>query len=356
MKRAALAGLAIVAAIAVAVSSAGAAPPTVKTALAKLVQSGAPGAVVLIRNGSKTTVVTDGVAVLATRAPIAADDHFRIGSITKSFVATVVLQLVGEGKLGLDKPVAEQVPGLLPAGSKITIRELLQHTSGLYDYTDSPRLLAPYLKGNLGYRWSPRALLALALSQSTLFAPGDTWSYSNTNYIALGLAVEAVTKHPLGTELATRIFRPLRLTQTTFAVGRAIGNPTAHAYYKGQDITTLSGSWAWAAGAIASTADDVANFYRALLTGKLLPHAQLQAMEHTVVAGGSDYGLGLLEVTTPCGSAWGHNGAVPGYMTFALSSKNGQRQTVVLATTRISTVSAAYGAALNDLVGKAFCN
>jgi D-alanyl-D-alanine carboxypeptidase len=356
MKRAALAGVAIAAAIATGVSPAGAAPPTVKTALAKLVQAGAPGAVVLVHNGSATTVFTDGVAVLSTRTPIAAIDHFRIGSITKSFVAAVVLELVREGKLALDEPIAEQVPGVLPRGSKISVRELLQHTSGLYNYTDSPKLFAPYLKGNLGYRWSPRAMLALALSQSTLAEPGETWSYSNTNYIVLGLAVEAVTKHSLGAELASRIFRPLHLTQTTFAVGREIGNPAAHAYYKGQDITTLSGSWAWAAGAIASTAADVANFYRTLFTGKLLPPTQLRAMERTVVAGGNDYGLGLLEVTTPCGSAWGHNGSVPGYMSYALSSKNGQRQAVVLATTRMSTVSAAYDAALNDLVGKAFCN
>jgi D-alanyl-D-alanine carboxypeptidase len=356
VKRAALAGLALCVLIAGTVTRAGAATPDVQAALAKLVRAGAPGAVVLVRNGDDTTVLAGGVAVLASRQPMTTGDHFRVGSITKSFVATVVLQLVAEGRLVLDRPLATQVRGILPAGSPITVRELLQHTSGLWDYTGEPGFFAPYLKGNLGYRWSPRRLLAIALSHEPLFAPGTDWSYSNTNYLVLGLAVQAVTKHALGDELRTRIFAPLHLGDTRFAADRLIPAPAAHGYYKGIDITTADESWAWAAGANASTAADIATFYRALLSGKLLHPAQLRAMEHTVVAGGNDYGLGLFRTPTPCGDAWGHNGLIPGYRSFALSSKDGRRQAVVLATTRTFPGSSTLSAAFDNLAAVAFCS
>lgn len=355
--RAAVAFVALGAILTVAVNGAGASPPSdVQNALNELVRAGSPGAVVLVRNGDDTTVLAGGVAGLASRQPMTTDDHFRVGSITKTFVATVVLQLVAEGRLVLDRPLATQVPGLLPATSRITVRELLQHTSGLWDYTGEPDFFTPYLKGNLGYRWSPRRLLALALSHKPLFAPGTDWSYSNTNYLVLGLAVQSVTRHALGDELRARIFTPLHLADTSFAADRVIPKPAAHGYYKGVDITTLDESWAWAAAANVSTVADIATFYRSLLLGKLLHPAQLRAMEHTVIAGGNDYGLGLFRTPTPCGEAWGHNGLIPGYMSFALSSKNGRRQAVVLATTRTFPPSSTLSATFDNLAATAFCS
>jgi len=127
--------------------------------------------------------------------------------------------------------------------------------------------------------WAPRPLADIGLSHPPLFKPGTHWSYSNTNYVLLGLIVEAVTNDRLGNELVKRIIHPIGLHDTTFATGRQVAAPAAHGYYQGKDITALSGSYAWAAGAIVSTASDLDRFYRALLTGKVVPAAQLKAME-----------------------------------------------------------------------------
>jgi CubicO group peptidase (beta-lactamase class C family) len=241
---------ALLLALAVAASaSAGPPPPhaNTKAALAALVRAGAPGAVIALRSGSSLTVLEGSFSDPRTHRLVRAGDHFRIGSITKIFVATVVLQLVAEGRLTLADTVEQRLPGLVPGGDRITLRELLQHTSGLYDYTDDPRTFAPYLGGKLAYAWKPRDLLAIAVSHKPLFAPGARWSYSNTNYLLLGLIVEAVTKDSLGGELARRIFRPLGLRQTRFEPGTHVAAPAAHGYYKAVDVTGLNGSAYWAA-------------------------------------------------------------------------------------------------------------
>lgn len=325
-------------------------------ALEALVGAGAPGAEVLIEDGSSTTVILAGFADPQRKEPVLATDHFRVGSITKSFVATVVLQLVAEGKLSLADTVEQRLPGLVPKGNGITVRELLQHTSGLYDYAADARVYSPYLQGNLGYSWTPRRLVAIAVSHKPHFRPGARWSYSNTNYLLLGLIVEAVTRDTLGNELRRRIILPLGLHQTSFEAGPHIAAPAAHGYYNGIDVTTLSGSPYWAAGAIVSTAADVARFYQALFGGKLLHPEQLKAMETTVNAGASDYGLGLEETSTPCGKAWGHDGLVPGYTSFARSSRDGRHQIVVLSTSTTLPSGRKVQVALDKLVATAFCD
>src|SRR5205823_2096523 len=151
-----------------------------------------------------------------------------------------------------------------------------------------------------------------------LFRPGARWSYSNTNYVVLGLIVEAVTKHSLADELTRRILRPLTLHGTRLGADRSMGSPAAHGYYKGHDVSTLSFSFAWGAGSMVSTAGDVARFYQALLGGRLLRAPQLKLMERTVDAGGADgYGLGLWQRNLTCGEAWGHPGLAVGYTSFA---------------------------------------
>ena len=139
------------------------------------------------------------------------DNHFKIASLTKTYTATVVLQLVGEGKLSLDDTVEQRLPGVVPNGGKITIRQLLNHTSGLADFESDPRYLKPYLSGNFGYYWAPRQLVRMGVSHKPLFAPGTRWSYSNTNYVVAQLIVEKVTGKTLGAELKRRIFQPLGL-------------------------------------------------------------------------------------------------------------------------------------------------
>jgi D-alanyl-D-alanine carboxypeptidase len=354
----ALAAAVLVAAVAVAAAQADRSPfADTHASLTVFLRQGGVGAEVLIRKGASTTSFGGGLANRQTRAAVRAADHFRVGSITKSFVAGVVLQLVGERKLSLEDTVEQRLRGVVPNGNAITIKELLQHTSGLYDYLDDSQVFAPYLHGDLGHVWAPRQLAAIGLSHPPLFEPGAHWSYSNTNYVLLGLIVEAVTKDTLGNELVKRIIRPLGLHDTTFATGRRIAPPAAHGYYQGTDITTLSGSYAWAAGAIVSTASDLDRFYRALLTGKVVPVAQLKAMESLTPTGlGDSYGLGLLRETTSCDAGWGHNGLVPGYASWALTSKDGRHSAIVLTNVNTFPLSPNLGAALADLAKTAFCD
>jgi D-alanyl-D-alanine carboxypeptidase len=302
---------------------------------------------------------------VAEKTAVRASDRFRIGSVTKTFVATVVLQLVAEGKLSLDDTVEQRLPGLVPNGRRITVRQLLNMTAGLYDYLmDGDRtVLKPYLAGNLTYTWTPRRLVEIAVSHPLKFAPGADWSYCNTCYIVLGLIVERATGHPLATELRRRIFAPLHLRGTTFDVAPRIAGRYAHGYEldgaRLVDVSVFSPSVGWAAGAIVSTADDVARFYRALLGGRLLRADLLRAMETTVdarsVAPGVRYGLGLAKVPLPCGVAWGHAGGIPGYATWAFSSKDGRHQ-IVLVATREESLSTRASVALERAVATAYCS
>jgi D-alanyl-D-alanine carboxypeptidase len=314
--------------------------PALQRALDELVAAGAPGVIALVRDGDRTFRLSSGYGNLATKAPFRSSDRVRIASLTKSFVATVVLQLVGEGTLSLDDTVERWLPGLIPNGDAITVRELLNHTSGIYDSQTDPKVLAPYLNGNFTHVTALHTLIQIAAAHRLLFAPGSKWSYSNTNYYLLGMIVKAATGDSIGSELRRRIFEPLRLRHTTFPTSPRIAGPHAHGYFLLNkpplvDVTIFSPSLFSAAGAIVSTADDVARFYRALLSGRLLKPGLLKSMETidrvTIDASGSGYGLGLSrEGHLPCGDAWGHDGDVPGYLTIAFNSKDGSRQIVVV--------------------------
>jgi len=332
----------------------------IQDALTQMVEEGAPGAVVAFRDGSRTLRLAGGFADTARKRPMSVDDRFRIGSVTKSFVAVVVLQLVGEGKLSLDDTVERWLPGLVPNGDKITVRQLLDHTSGLYNYTDDKRLLAPYLRGNLTYAWSPKRLVGLATDHPPRFAPGTSWSYSNTNYIVLGLIVQAVTGNTLGHELRRRIIDHLGLRQTSFDTQARIRGPHAHGYTivggpKARDVSVVSPTWAWAAGAMVSTADDLLRFYRALLRGRLLEPDLLRQMETTVDTGSGIVrdGLGLFRTRLRCSLAWGHNGDFPGYLTNVLNSRDGRRQLVVLVND--DTLPALADQSLQQLLFSGYC-
>ena len=183
-----------------------------------VVDAGVPGVAVYVRDKGQTTVVSRGYDDVVAKRPMSARDRFRIGSVTKSFVAAVVLQLVDEGKLSLDDNVEQRLPGLVPNGSAITIRQLLSHRSGLFDYVRDRRILAPYLKGDLDHVWTPLQVLRMATSHKPLFAPGaaDKQSYSNTGYVILGLLIEKVTGHSLGHELKARIFGPSHSSTRVF--------------------------------------------------------------------------------------------------------------------------------------------
>ncbi|MGW4894939.1 serine hydrolase [Kitasatospora sp. NPDC004240] len=306
-------------------------------------QGGASAALALVREDGRTVWKgAAGRADLRTGAPATADGRFRIGSVTKTFVATVVLQLVAEHRIGLDDPIERHLPGTVPGGGAITVRQLLNHTSGLYNYLEDPAF--DFLAGPQGDpavvqrwltsgRWTtyrPQQLVDIAFRHDPYFAPGQGWRYSNTNYVLVGMLIEKVTGRGWAEEVERRIIRPLGLRSTSMpTTSPFVPGPHAHGYFKTAagpaDVTLLNPSMADAAGAGISTTADLARFDAALLGGRLLGPAELAEMKRTVDSGfGIDYGLGLMKVVLPCGEFWGHGGGIPGYGTTLLG--DGRRQ------------------------------
>ncbi|WP_329256037.1 beta-lactamase family protein [Streptomyces sp. NBC_01478] len=234
-------------------------------------------------------------------------DHFRAGSITKTFIATVILQLAAEHRLSLSDTVEQHLPGLVHGagndGRALTLRSLLTHTSGLYDFTALTRGTIPV---------SPTEAIRIALTHPP--ADRGRFSYSNTNYVLLGLVIRQVTGNSYATEAERRIIAPLRLTGTSFPGSRTtLPAPHGRAYAAdGSDVTDLDPRVAGAAGELVTTLADLDRFYSALLGGGLLPSRQLREMLNTRTAQGS-YGMGLFPVKLPCGTTvWGHNGRISG--------------------------------------------
>jgi D-alanyl-D-alanine carboxypeptidase len=329
-------------------------------ALDRLVATSAPGATVLVRDGERTVQAARGYANLETKTPMSGAQRTRVGSLTKTFVATLVLQLDREHKLALDDPVERWLPGLVPGGQQITIRHLLSHRAGLPEFYGDPAVMQPYVDGNFAHAWRPEDLVRHATSHEPLFAPGTNWSYSNTNYVVLGLIAEAASGHSIASALDQRIFRPLGLTRTSFSTSPRIGGSHARGYYSPENgpLTDVTGiqPFPWTAGAVVSTPADIARFYRALLQKQLLSNDQMRTMQTTVPGyPGTRSGLGLFSRRTPCGPAWGHQGTTPGYMSRAWSSESGRRQVVVTVNIDPDSLSAAGNRALETLITKAYC-
>jgi len=336
---------------------AGPAPDSaLRAAMLATLDAGATGMMARVDDGRDVTRIGVGVARLDPRRPIRLGDQVRVGSITKSMVSTVALQLVGEGRLRLGDTVERWLPGLVPGGEKITIRMLLNHTSGIYNYTEDPGFIPAILADPYRY-WSPRELVAVATSHEPLFAPGTSWSYSNTGYILVGLVLEKVTGTPIQTLLDRRVIKPLHLHDTFFATSGRFRGSYAHGYLPpsltGDGYLDVSGwppSWAWAAGAVVSTAADLAHFYQALMSGRLLRPWLLEQMTTTVaVAEGFRYGLGIYAMSTACGEVWGHDGGIPGYVSFAYTDRRGSRSSVVLLPTQPDDAMIAAGMSIIDI-------
>jgi D-alanyl-D-alanine carboxypeptidase len=334
---------------------------TLRPALSAVVAAGSPGALVLVDDGASRARAAVGLAALRGRVRLRAGDRFRAGSITKSFVAVVVLQLVREGRLGLDDRLERRLPGLVPNGGHITIGQLLAHTSGLADYT-ADELFLRRTASEPGRRWTPRELVALAVRMGPTGSPGERFAYASTNYVLLGLVVESVTGTTVGEQLRRRIFAPLGLRDTSFVPGARIHGRHAHGYAPSahdgivgslataRDRSGASASWAWAAGAVVSSARDLSRFFGALLGGRLLPPGLLGSMRPGL---GARYGLGLAAFRTPCGIAVGHTGNVLGTVSAAWSTRNGSRR--VVAMTNSYPLSPAADTAFRRLLETAFC-
>lgn len=299
--------------------------------------------------------VRSGVAAHGSRKPVPHNGTFRIGSVTKPFVSTVVLQLVGEGRAGLDEPVSRHLPGLVD--DRITVRQLLQHTSGLYDHTEALPLDPAGFPSVRFRTWSPRELVAISTARPLGFEPGSSWSYSNTGYVVLGLLIEKITGEPYQQAVEQRILKPLRLKDTVLPRNSVeVPGPHAHGYYpdvngKPVDVTRLNPSWGGAAGEMISTTRDLDMFLRALLAGKLLEPALQQELTRTTAVS-PDYGLGISVTRLPCGTTvHGHDGSIHGYAALMLGTSDKRLE--------LSVTEAANGGDPGDgyrkLVEKVFC-
>jgi D-alanyl-D-alanine carboxypeptidase len=326
-------------------------PGELRRLLDRIVAAGAPGAAAWVQDEHGVQQAASGVANLRSGQPMRPGLHFRAGSMTKSFVATVVLQLVAEGRVSLQDTVERWLPGTLPDGDKLTIRQLLGHTSGVPDHVATVyQTLYGSRQGRLRV-WTPRELVALVADQPLKFPPGTAWSYSNTGYILLGLIVEAAAGHTLDQELARLIFTPLGLRDTVFPDNSsAVPSPRSRGYSLPQDpqgqvldgplldFTVENPSWAWAAGALVSDLQDLTRFFGVLLGGRLLPPELLAEMQPTVTVPPAAiplplldrYGLGLAEIDTPAGRLVGHAGGIPGFLSLVLSTPDGRRQLGVM--------------------------
>ncbi|MEY9486772.1 D-alanyl-D-alanine carboxypeptidase [Streptomyces calvus] len=294
-------------------SSAPAAPSADALLPLLVTRGGAPAAALL-------AVEEAGVRYAQAGPGIARADHFRAGSITKTFVATVVLQLADEGRLSLDDTVEEHLPGLVRGagndGRALTLRSLLTHTSGLRDFSADTKGTLPV---------TPLQALNIALTHSP--APRGRFLYSNTNYVLLGMVVEQVTGRSYADEAERRIIDPLRLTHTSFPGSRTrLPLPHGRSYAAdGTDVTRLDPRVAGAAGELVTTLADLDRFYAALLGGELLPPRRMREMLDTRTAHGS-YGMGLFPVELPCGTTvWGHNGRIAGSYVRTAATVDGRR-------------------------------
>ncbi|TDU02114.1 D-alanyl-D-alanine carboxypeptidase [Streptomyces sp. 846.5] len=364
---------------------------TVPSRLAELAQqdvdAGAPGVIVRVDDGRGPAVeVSRQASWSRSDHALAVGDQFRMGSNTKTMVATLVLQLEAERRLKLTDSVEKWLPGVVPDGQAITLRMLLNHTSGLFNYVNDPDVLKAFT-GQDTRTWSPQELIAAAVKHAALFAPGTQYSYSNTNYIVLGLVAEKASGRSLGTLVQERIARPLHLKNTYLTTGSAQRKSSglAHGYepdaahiasllppgtpagtaFAGParpagyvDTTWINASTEWAAGGMVSTAAEWARFDAALMSGKLLPPAQLKEMLTTVPeepGNPNRYGLGLEQIVTPCGTVWGHVGQVPGYSSEDFTDRTGHRTASVYTSTIFGLAKPRTGAADQALVNAVVC-
>ncbi|MBZ4322891.1 serine hydrolase domain-containing protein [Streptomyces huiliensis] len=316
-----------------------------QAALEAQVQAGVPGVLAEARDANGRWTGSAGVADLRTYRERLPQDRFRIGSISKVFSSVVLLQLEAEGKVDLDDTLEHRLPGVVRGngndGGRITIRQVLNHTSGLFNYTEDEKFQKELSTDFFKHRYDtrePADLLRTALSHRPDFRPGTDWHYSNTNYVVAGMLIEKLTGHSYADEIRHRVVKPLGLRATTLP-GTSPGIPGPHGRgysklsddpaAKIHDTTEQNPSWAWAAGEIISTTGDLNRFYNALLGGRLLPERQQRELLTTVPSKGepgeTGYGLGISKAVTSCGTpVWLHSGGIQGSTSLAVSSPDGR--------------------------------
>ncbi|MGI5425868.1 serine hydrolase domain-containing protein [Streptomyces sp. CA-179760] len=321
-----------------------------RQAVRAAVAEGVPGVTVTVRErDGGTWATTAGVGDLRTGEPRSTQDHYRIGSASKTFIATVILQLEAEGELSLDDKVEKWLPGLVRGnghdGRKITLRQLLNLTSGVYDLLADETFQRTYMlkEGFFRHRFdrkTPRELVAMALTNQRDFKPGTSWKYSNTSYILAAMVIEKITGHPYGDAVEQRIIEPLQLTATSVPRTRiTVPQPSSRAYGKlaktatgpTYDVTEFRPSFAYS-GEIISDSADLNTFFSALLRGEVLQPRQLEEMKRTgpTTKENEGYGLGLRSWKLTCGTTvWGHGGDIHGSSSMAVTTSDGRHSLAV---------------------------
>lgn len=312
------------------------------------VASGVPGVTAESRGAGGVWKSAAGVGNLETGTPRGKDDRFRIGSITNTFVATVLLQMSAEKKISLEDTVEQHLPGLVTGngndGSRITVRQLLNHSSGLFDYLADPEYGGTYAWGDafLQHRYDTlphEQRVRVALAHPPLSEPGAGLMFSHTNDILAALIVEKVAGRPYEEEVRARIIRPLGLRATSHPGDSALmPRPSSRGYAKVfpaqpdriDDVTELNGSQSWGDGDMISSAADLNVFFGALMRGKLLPQQQLREMKTTLADPyfpGASYGLGIERLTLSCGTTiWYHDGGTFGWISLSAFTEDGRHQ------------------------------
>lgn len=313
--------------------------------------AGLPGVTAEVRDNGSTWWGQSGTADLSTGQKFRPQDRFRIGSTTKTFVATALLQLEAEGRLRIDDSVERWLPGVVDSngydGSAITIRQLLNHTSGVANIAMSDVAQHDFQgEAFLQHRFdhfTPQELVELGISVKPRFAPGTSWEYSDTNYVLAGMIIEQATGHSLAQEIADRFAKPLHLKSTYEPASDDTGIRGPHGRFYSKlgtfndpklpiyDVTELSPSWGYGSGDMISTVGDLSTFFQALLGGRLLPPAQMAEMftmkDPSTGAGwipNSHYGLGVASVSLSCGEVWGMGGAINGSWSYTFGSRDGR--------------------------------
>lgn len=326
---------------------------------ATLERTGVPGAIVGVSGPDCRYEEAFGVADTATGEPMRTDFHSRIGSETKTFTVTALLQLVDDGAVGLDDPIGEYVAGV-PEGDRITLRQLARMQSGLFNYSADEDFFQALVSDP--YRsFTPQQLLEYSFAHPLNFPPGEGWEYSNTNTILLGLVVEQVSGLPLHEYLEQEVLEPLALDDTVLPTDNAFPEPHAEGYTAFEDqvivATDFNPSWGWAAGAMTSTLDDLQTWADAVATGTLLePETQAQRLETAAPPGalpGVGYGLGIFVV-----QGWiGHNGSLPGYQSLTIHLPEQETSLVVLLNSDapplsgdVTQSSSAFGTAITEVI------
>ncbi|MFD9301839.1 serine hydrolase domain-containing protein [Streptomyces sp. NPDC060048] len=296
-----------------------------------------------------------GVADKATGRAMTDDLNMRIGSETKTFTVTAMLELVDDGKIGLDDPIGKYIDGV-PNGDRITLRELAGMRSGLFNYSADEGFYKA-LTSDPDRPFTPQELLAYSFKHPVLFEPDAEFYYCNTNLILLGLVVEKVSGQELADFITREVIEPAGLTHTLFPTGAEFPAPHAQGYTdqtasgKTEDAADWNPSWGWAAGAMISDLTDLRRWAKVLATGQLLtPATQAQRLKVVPALPGTGYGLGIFNV-----QGWiGHNGSIPGYQTLAIYDPQSKATLVVLLNTDISAEgeepSTLFGQAITKIV------